>query len=214
MGPHLVHPTQRLLGWHERRSPHQRAGTRLLHVGVVGETRDTEVEQLQPPLVGDEDVLRLDVAMDDAFAVRGRQYREHLIGDAERLVQRQLADASDDLLDRLALEELHDQVRARVLRVALPEHRDRALVIDRVGDMGLAQEALGYALSPRKLRVQNLERGGLIGQPVDALVDGRHAAHSQESHDLPVIGLRAEPTLVVLDLCEIVTHPGYAEYRR
>ena len=49
---------------------------------------DAEVEDLQPSLLGDEEVLRLQVAMDDAFLVRSREALRELQGVVVRLLHR------------------------------------------------------------------------------------------------------------------------------
>ena len=47
----------------------RRVGRRI----AVGQLRDAEIEDLDPAVPGDEQVLRLDVAVDDAALVRGGQ---------------------------------------------------------------------------------------------------------------------------------------------
>ena len=71
--------------------------------------REPEIENLRPAR-GEEDVRRLDVAMHDALAVRGIQGIGHGEGDVDedRDVHRA---ASEPLLERLALEQLHRDER-------------------------------------------------------------------------------------------------------
>ncbi len=116
--------------------------------GAVGEAGDAEVHQLgaEFPLGGDEDVLRLDVAVDDAARV----------GVVERL-----AEVGADLADLAvaerpfaaqpgqgaALDQLGDQQRVAVLLAHLVEGDD-ARVVESRGRLGLAQAPAGRH-SPR-----------------------------------------------------------------
>ena len=47
-----------------------------------------EVEDLHPPVGGEEQVLGLEVAVDDALGVRGGEAASHLGRDLERLARR------------------------------------------------------------------------------------------------------------------------------
>ena len=81
-----------LLGRHVRDGAHHRAGRggHLLRrrVGIAvrrGELGQTEVEDLDSSVFADEKVLRLEVAMDDALLVRGRESVRDLDGVVEHL---------------------------------------------------------------------------------------------------------------------------------
>ena len=72
-----------------------------------------EVQNLHAAVVGDEDVLGFQIAMDDALVVRGRE----TVGDLERVLDglaRAEAAPSDPLAQRLAFEQFLDDV-GRVL---------------------------------------------------------------------------------------------------
>ena len=58
-----------LLGRHVPGSSHHSAGDRLVSVLALEELGDSEVEDLQPPVVGKEQVFRLDVPVDDPLCV-------------------------------------------------------------------------------------------------------------------------------------------------
>ena len=97
----------RLLGREVLRRAHDRAG--LGHVGGAG-ARDPEVGDLRAPLVVDDHVVGLDVAVHDPAPVREARRLEDLDHqvDRERRVQR--AVLAHDLLEVAALEELHRDV--------------------------------------------------------------------------------------------------------
>ena len=85
---------------------HGHAGRRLGDVLAFGdELGQAEVENLHLPRLGDEDVRRLDVAMDDALRVRGAERFGDLHRQVEHGVELQLR--RDALAKRLPLEQLH-----------------------------------------------------------------------------------------------------------
>jgi hypothetical protein len=63
--------------------PERRAGKR--HLGLGHRPRDTEIDDLDSTVSADQDVARLDVAMDDAARVGGGQRACHRPGDPGRL---------------------------------------------------------------------------------------------------------------------------------
>jgi hypothetical protein len=82
--PDLV--PRRLLGGHVHRRPDRHARLReLLTGGIVGRARDAEVGD-ERVLAREEDVLRLDVAVDDPLLVRVVERAADLEGDAERVL--------------------------------------------------------------------------------------------------------------------------------
>ena len=76
--------------------------------------RDAEVHDLDA-LLGEHDVRGLQVAVDDAGAMRMFERREDLIDDVDGAIERQRSNAIAQLLERLAAHELHhhDQLRRR-----------------------------------------------------------------------------------------------------
>ena len=130
----------RLLGRHVRRGAHDRAGrrVRVTELGIA-QARETEVEHLDLPIFQREQVGRLDVAVDDALAVRGAEDVERLIGHREHVGRAQrTARADEPTLQRLALEQLHHEEHRSVVGLVVVEHADRAGVIDFVRDVPLA----------------------------------------------------------------------------
>ena len=85
VGPVIDFRAARLLGRHEVGRADDEAARR--HVRV-GEPRHAEVEDLQAPVVLDEDVAGLDVAMEDAVHVRDGEPFAHLAHEIERRLER------------------------------------------------------------------------------------------------------------------------------
>ena len=87
-----------LLRRHVARRPppsHQRspfgAGCRGRFVARLRQLRDAEVENLDPPVVGDEQVVRLYVAVDDPLVVRGGEPLRGLARVVDGFARRQRA---------------------------------------------------------------------------------------------------------------------------
>src|ERR1700739_1673316 len=88
-------------------------GTSLAAIGV-GKLGESEIQNLGVPALGDENIGRLDVTMNDAFAVSGVQSVGHFNGQAEKDigVERLSADA---MLQRYAIKKLHGDERLSIL---------------------------------------------------------------------------------------------------
>ena len=117
-----VHPSAgHLFGRHVAEGTEHDPGRGLGEGGaVVGELgavealqRQAEIEDLDRAVRGQEDVLRLEVAVDDAARVRGGEPVGNGCADADHLAPR--ADAGHDpCAQRLAFEQLHDGDRHAV----------------------------------------------------------------------------------------------------
>ena len=91
---------------------------------------------------GEQDVLRLDVAVHDAVRVRVLERARHVAQHRHGRVRREPPVAAEPRAQRLALDERHRVVRQPV---ALPggEHRHDVRVLQPRGDADLAREPLG-----------------------------------------------------------------------
>jgi len=169
----------------DRADEHALAGQALRGRGVL-----REPEVAQPRLVaGDEDVRRLDVAMDQAGGVRDversgdvRDQRDRPLG-----LERPLAAQKAAQVD--AFDPLHRDVEEPAVFAGV-EHRDEVGMLEQRGDAALAQEPLAEPGVGGDGRVEHLERHraplGIAGQ-----VDGSGGALAQQRLD-PVTGdLRA-----------------------
>ena len=109
--------------------------SRALHLG------QTEVQDLRVAATADEDVRRLDVAVDDAGVVRGVERIGDFDAERQHRVQRQAAALGDSLLQRDAFQVLHDDEGAAVLLADVVNRADVGVVQRRRGS-GLAAEAI------------------------------------------------------------------------
>ncbi len=149
--------------------------------GVAGEA---EVEHAHAAARGDEDVGRLDVAVDDSRAMRCLQRIGNLDGQLEQRVQRQRSRA-DPLLQRRPLEILHHDERPPVLLADVVDRAD-IRVIQRGGRPRFAREPGQRCWILRELRRDELERHRAVQPRVFGLVDDAHAAAGQPGDDVVV----------------------------
>jgi hypothetical protein len=141
---------------------------------------------------GQEDVLGLDVAMDDAAAVGVAQGVGHFAGDAERILQRQLPLALEAVAERLPLDEGHG-VEEGAGRLSRVEEGEDVGVVEGGGGGDLAEEAFA-AEGGGELRVQDLEGDGALVLGVLGEVDGGHAPAPQLALEgVPARQGRAQP---------------------
>jgi hypothetical protein len=149
----------------------------------VGLSRQAEVEDLDAPVAGDEEVLGLQVAVHDALLVRGGQPLGDLPSVLDRLLRGQRS-GGHELPQRLPLEELGDRVVAAPGLAELEDGQDV-----RVGERG---HRLRLPLEPgeriglgEKPRGQDLDRDVAVELLVTRPKHLAHAA-SPEGRDDPV----------------------------
>ena len=174
---------ERLLGGHERRRPHRAAGARGGgEAERAVQAGDPEVEDLQRPLARQEQVLRLDVAVDDPLVVRGDEHAEKLASELRDDQGRQPAPLrARQALQVLALEQLHDQEGGAIVGRVLVEHAHRAGVVDLVGDDPFAQEPGVDVGVERHVRVQHLDGHAAPDADVPPRVHGGRAPDPDEA---------------------------------
>ena len=131
----------------------------LGQAGVVGGPGQPEVGDLDPlDAVLQQDVRRLDVPVDQPLGVGGGQpARPPACRSAGTLGRRQRPGPVEPVLEGLAGDELHDQVRQRLLLLDRVDGDD-VLVADRGRGPGLADEPLAGGGAGRQLRGQHLDR--------------------------------------------------------
>jgi hypothetical protein len=116
-------------------------------VAGIGRLDQAEVEDLDAAVGIDEDVLRLEVAVDEPLPVRGGESVGDLHRDVERLPRRQ--STLDSRSQRLSLEELHDQVGDGD---ALPAVFDRGLAdVEEGADVRMAERGDRARLAAKTL---------------------------------------------------------------
>ena len=112
---------------------------------------DAEVEDLHQPVRAHHDVLGLDVAVDDARAVRGRKGARDLHGDVERLGKRQRL-AVHEPPQRRAFDELRGHEAALVPLADLVDRDDVRVVEGGGGERLLPEPAHALLVVARDLR--------------------------------------------------------------
>ena len=96
------HPRRALLGGHVGRRPGERVAT-----GIRLGDRDAEIGDADAPLAVDQHVGRLEIAVQDALGVGGREAGAQLPGDVDHFVRGQPADAAQQRGEILAAHQLH-----------------------------------------------------------------------------------------------------------
>ena len=172
-----------LLGGHEAVGPeHPLRGDRCL----PGHVRDAEVDELGHPLGGDQDVGRLDVAVDHPAVVGVDQPLGHRDGDLDRGPMGHRPVVLEPGPQVLALDDLHDDVRTDGL-VADIEDPHQVGVVQGGHGAGLPGEPR------RQIRIRAQPRGeDLDGPPavqlgVPSPIHRRHPAVPQDrTEDEPI----------------------------
>ena len=176
----------RLLGREVAHGAHQEARLRV-RVGGVAAVRprqagDPEVEDLDPPVRGEEDVVGLQVAVDDGAPVRGLEPVAHLDRELDRGSQGHRP-ALEALPEALALQELENEVGTPAGGADVEDGQDV-----RVGEGGdgsrlvlEAAEALGRGL---RVGEDDLDRDVAAETGVVGAVHLRHSTGAQQLPDL------------------------------
>ena len=150
---------------------------------------EAEVEDLDPAVVGHEQVLGLQVPVNDPLLVRRRQPA----GDLDRVVgglaHRQRA-AREPRAQRLAFEELRDDVRRTFERTELVDRRDVG-VVEPAGGLGFLLEPAQAFGVQRERRGQHLDRDVALQALVARAVDLAHPSGAEEAEDLVRTELRS-----------------------
>src|SRR5262249_7752192 len=130
----------------------ERAGSSRL----ICELREAEVQDLDVPVAGDEQVFGLQVAVNDS-AVVGRRKPA---GELRRVVDGcggRKGPAAEAFAERFALEQLRDDVRRAVVGCDVV-NREYVRVVERAGGLGLPLEPGEALWVAHHVRAQDLER--------------------------------------------------------
>ena len=139
----------------------------------------TEIHQHGPPPGSAHDVLRLDVAVDQARSVNGGERPAEVDADEGRLAGAHRAVGVEPLLERLAFEELHPETDAALVRVGSVD----------VDDVGVAQPGEPASLGDHRLferrvfgtiRVQQLQRHLARELRIPRAIDGAVSAAADQ----------------------------------
>ncbi len=178
--PGLLGPA-RLLGGHVAGRAEDRPAARLGRVGLQP-LDQPEVGDLGRPVAREQDVGRLDVAVDDPAAVG------HVHGPGQRLddpgrVLDGLRLGGDPLRQAAPIEELQREIGQAVVLADL-EDLDDVRVVDGGDGAGLGLEAGQVAGSRAGAGEDHLERDQAVEPGLPRLVDDPHAALAQHPQDL------------------------------
>ena len=143
---------------------------------------DAEVRHLHDAFRVDDDVVRLDVAVDDAVAVRVPERGEDLTCIRNRDRDRARPPRPDELFERASLHVLHDD-EVRAVRLTSVVDRDDVRMREPGGMRRLAAEALDELLVVRVAVVQDLDRDAPAQLLVLREVDVGHAAAAELACD-------------------------------
>src|SRR5580700_12249612 len=163
---------------------------RILRRGLVlaGRRGDgfcqAEIENFYRAALGDENICRLDIAMDDAFGVRSIERVGDLNAYIYDLIERHRA-AGDAMLERLAVEILHGDEPLAIAFIDFVDGADIRMIQRRSG--------LRFAFKTRqRLRIfgyfvgQKFQRDEAVQLGVLGFVDDAHAAAAQFLDDAVV----------------------------
>ena len=142
---------------------------------------------LGTPSAVEQNVLRLDVAVDDTVRVCAGERARDRGPDLGNVPERKRALTGNALLERLALDVLEDDELAAVLLAAV-KHGDDVRVSQLSRGPGLVREALERLLVSRLVFVEDLERDGALEHRVEGAKDGRHPAPADDALDLVPTG--------------------------
>ena len=189
LGRHVPHRPQdgsRLGGARRRLDPRPRAAGRFpLHL------REPEVEDLEAPVLRDEEVVRLQVPMDDPFLVGGREAVRDLDRPVDRLAGRHPR-PRDRLAEGLALEQLGDDVRGAVVLPDVVDRRDVRVVEEPRRERLLLETSHPLGILGERGR-EHLDRHVPAEARIPRPVDLPHAAGPERREDL--VGTEASARL-------------------
>ncbi len=169
------------------------------HQGDVEELRDPEVDELDLVVRHQEQVVRLEIAVDDAAIVRRRQDVADAGGDRHCTRRRQRPLLGHDRPERAPLHELHDQIGAAVGERAEVEDLDDPRMADRGGRPRLSLEASHQLGILRVALAQDLDGDGTVERPLAAAVDVAHGARAQgRTHLVAVVEHGADERIHLL----------------
>ena len=154
---------------------------------LVEKAGQPEIQDLRLALLVDHDVLRLEIAVDDAQAVGLGQPVADLAGVGKGLRRGQVADLADEALEVLALDVFHGDVGDAGLFVEV-EHPGDVPVDDLAGQLELGRKALDDRPVRGDFGPDELEADLLAELIVEDAVDAAHAAHAQLLDHLVALG--------------------------
>ena len=148
-------------------------GLRRAAVRIVEEFGDAEIEQLRFAVGGDQNVRRLDVAMDDELAVRELHRRADIAEQRDAFFDAQLA-LRGVAQQRFAVDVFHREVRTSIVGDAAVEQARDVRMFETREDLPLAQETRLHRIGIHAA-LDDLQRGALLELSVGAFGEQHHA---------------------------------------
>jgi hypothetical protein len=152
---------------------------------VVAQDRDAEIDDARTlvaePILLDDHVLGLEVAMNEAVLVRVLESVTELLRQVERALG--VHRAIDECTEGLALGELHDHEVDAVLGLADVDDTDDVDVVQLARELGFALEPLAQLRIVEKPLVQHLDRERATDLDVARAIDRAHRALTQQRLD-------------------------------
>ena len=154
-------------------------------VGGVCKAGDAEIGDLDAAVAQYHDVLRFDVAVDDAARMRVRERLCDLRDEMQRLAPVELAALFHILLERDAVDEFHDDILR--FTAAHVVDRDDVRVREHCDGLRLVAEAAAEVRVLGKVAFEHLDRDETVQAVALGLVDDRHAAAADDFEQLVAV---------------------------
>ena len=152
--------------------------------GLIGALRETEVGQFGDASLGDEDVVRLDVPMDDVARMGMLEGAGNVEGDVHRIADRQLTEAGDQRVGTAAVHVLENEiVLAGRLILGHAEAANDVRMVHRHAAAGFAVKTIDVALVASEAVGEHLNGNLLLVPFAVAKVDRPHAALAELAED-------------------------------
>lgn len=136
--------------------------------------------------VGEKNVGRFDVAVNEAFLVRGLQTFCDLDGGAQDLRLGDTRVLRHEIVEAAVIDQFHDEIDL-IVRVTGGINLHDVRMIDRGGEAGFLFEARGFGGIGTEFFAQKFERNEAIEPGVARFVDGAHPADTKSFDELKVI---------------------------
>ena len=175
----------RLLRAHVGRGPDRDPGARQLLLAPAERPGNAEVRD-QGVALGEQDILRFDVAMHHAAAMGVIQGFRRLARDAERVLDRQLLFAVEAVAQTLALHERHREPQLPSGFAGVEDGEDVG-VLEPGGQHDLAVEPL-LAEGRREFGVEHLQGDTAVVLQIAGEVDRRHPPAAELAIDRVAVG--------------------------
>ena len=180
IGP-VVHP--RALGLLRRDIVHGAERLARQRALCRGDARDAEVGDLDAAVLQDHDIVRLDIAMDNAAAVGVLERLGDLHGEMQRLAPVEAALLLQILLERDALDQLHDDI-VHVAGAGHVVNADDIRVRQHGDGLRLRMEAAAELLIARELILEDLHGDQAVQTVIQCFIYNCHPACPDDLEDL------------------------------